>query len=90
MWLTDIRWILGYVDYVVVLLTGEKKMKNQLPDKVNFSLHFSDIQEIDDSLTNDEARQVLRLIAKKGAPFDSEFIYSWVDFFRTIQKHNKE
>jgi hypothetical protein len=60
-------------------------MKNQLPDSVNFRLHFTDIQEIDDSLTNDEARQILRLIARKGEAFDSEALYSWIDFFKASQ-----
>ena len=60
-------------------------MQNPLPDSVNFTLHFTDIQEIDDSLTNDEARQILRLIARKGEAFDSETLDSWIDFFKTNQ-----
>jgi hypothetical protein len=60
-------------------------MQNQLPDSVNFTLHFTDIQEIDDSLTNDEARQILRIIARKGEAFDSETLYSWIDFFKANQ-----
>ena len=60
-------------------------MQNQLPDSVNFTLHFTDIQQIDDSLTNDEARQILHLIARKGDPFDSEMLHSWIDYFKTIQ-----
>ena len=60
-------------------------MQNQLSDSVNFTLHFTDIQEIDDSLTNDEARQILRIIARKGEAFDSETLYSWIDCFKTIQ-----
>jgi hypothetical protein len=39
-------------------------MNKQLPDKISITWHFTDIQEIDDSLTNDEAREVLRLLAK--------------------------
>jgi len=65
-------------------------MQNQLPDFVKFELHFTDIQEIDDSLSDHEARQILQLIAKKGAPFDSETLYSWIDFFRVIQKYNED
>ena len=60
-------------------------MQNQLPDSVNFTLHFTDIQEIDDSLTNDEARQILRIIARKGEAFDSETLDSWIDFFKASQ-----
>jgi hypothetical protein len=60
-------------------------MKTTLPDSVNFTLHFTDIQEIDDSLTNDEARQILRIIARKGEAFDSETLDSWIDFFRASQ-----
>jgi hypothetical protein len=39
-------------------------MSKQLPDKISIHWHFTDIQEIDDSLTNDEARQILQLLAK--------------------------
>jgi hypothetical protein len=39
-------------------------MSKQLPDKISINWHFTDIQEIDDSLTNDEARQILQLLAK--------------------------
>lgn len=39
-------------------------MSKQLPDKISITWHFTDIQEIDDSLTNDEARQILQLLAK--------------------------
>jgi hypothetical protein len=63
-------------------LIKEPTMQNQLPDSVNFTLHFTDIQEIDDSLTNDEARQILQIIARKGEAFDSETLDSWIDFFR--------
>ena len=56
-----------------------------LADSVNFTLHFTDIQEIDDSLTNDEARQILQLIARKGEAFDSETLDSWIDFFKASQ-----
>lgn len=61
-------------------------MNNQLPDSVTFTLHFTDIQEIDDSLTNDEARKILRIIARKGEPFDSESIDSWIEYFKATQK----
>jgi len=61
-------------------------MNNQLPDSVTFTLHFTDIQEIDDSLTNDEARQILRIIARKGEAFDAESIDSWIEYFRAAQK----
>jgi hypothetical protein len=39
-------------------------MKNQLPDEITITWHFADIQEIDDTLTDDEARQVLQLLKK--------------------------
>ena len=61
---------------------------NNLPDEVTFTLHFTDIQQIDDSLTNDEAKQVLNLIRRKGEPFDTETIYSWIDFFHTCERLN--
>lgn len=33
--------------------------RTSLPDEISISWHFADIQEVDDSLTNDEARQIL-------------------------------
>jgi hypothetical protein len=39
-------------------------MINQLPDEITITWHFTDIQEIDDSLTDDEARQVLQMLKK--------------------------
>ena len=62
---------------------------NKLPDSVTFTLHFVDIQQIDDSLTNDEAREILQQIKKKGDPFDAESIYSWIDYYRMIQNCQK-
>ena len=56
----------------------------QLPDEASISLHFTDIQEIDDSLTNDEARQVLQLMIRKEDWFDTETINSWIHYFKSI------
>jgi len=55
---------------------------NHLPDEMTISLHFKDIQEIDDSLTNDEARQVLQLIADAGA--SNIDIKAWIKYFYSI------
>ena len=55
---------------------------NQLSDEITFTLHFTDIQDFDKSLTNDEARQILQIIKRKGEVFDSESIYTWIDFFK--------
>ena len=38
--------------------------RNLLPDSISIEWHFTDIQEIDDTLTNDEARKVLQLLKK--------------------------
>ena len=56
----------------------------QLPDEITIGLHFTDIQEIDDSLTNDEARQVLQLMFRKEDWFDTETINSWIKYFKSI------
>ncbi len=58
--------------------------RNLLPDEITIGLHFTDIQEIDDSLTNDEARQVLQLMFRKEDWFDTETINSWIDYFKSI------
>jgi hypothetical protein len=55
-----------------------------LPDEITIGLHFTDIQEIDDSLTNDEARQVLQLMFRKEDWFDTETINSWIKYFKSI------
>jgi len=57
---------------------------NYLPDEITIGLHFTDIQEIDDSLTNDEARQVLQLMIRKEDWFDTETINSWIHYFKSI------
>lgn len=54
----------------------------QLPDQITLSLHFTDLQEIDDTLTNDEARQVLQLIANAWAN-ENDF-KAWINYFKSI------
>ncbi len=39
-------------------------MNKQLPDEISITWHFTDIQEIDNQLTNGEARQILQLLKK--------------------------
>ena len=57
----------------------------QLPDEITISWHFTDVQEVDDSLTNMEARKVLQLIKHKhdaniGVNWDS--IEAWIEYFK--------
>ena len=54
---------------------------NYLPDEITISLHFTDIQALDDSLTTDEARQVLELIATTPGVID---IAAWIKYFKSI------
>jgi hypothetical protein len=59
----------------------------QLPDEITISWHFTDVQEVDDSLTNDEARQVLQLIKQNhdatiGVNFET--IEAWIDYFKSV------
>jgi len=56
----------------------------QLPDEISISLHFTDIQEVDDTLTNDEARQILQLMLRREDWFDRETIDSWISYFKLI------
>jgi hypothetical protein len=58
----------------------------QLPDEITISWHFTDVQEVDDTLTNDEARQVLQLIkdhhdANIGVNWET--IDAWIDYFQS-------
>jgi len=59
--------------------------RKQLSDEITISWHFTDIQEVDDTLTNDEAREILQLI-KNGHDanigINWEVIDSYIDFFR--------
>ena len=54
---------------------------NHLPDEITIKIHFTDIQEIDDSLTTDEARQVLELISTATGVID---IAAWIKYFKSI------
>lgn len=65
----------------------DRKME-QLPDEITISWHFTDVQEVDNTLTNEEARQILQLIKKNhdatiGVNWDS--IKAWIDYFNTIE-----
>ena len=65
---------------------GDQTM-TQLPDEIAIDWHFTDVQEIDESLTNDEARQVLQMIKQNhdrtiGISWDT--IEAWVDYFKSI------
>jgi hypothetical protein len=58
-----------------------------LPDEISISWHFADIQEVDNSLTNDEARQILQSIKNNhdaNIGINWEVIESWIDCFRNI------
>ena len=58
-----------------------------LPDEINISWHFTDIQEVDDTLTNDEARQILQLITEKhdaNIGVNWETIGAWIEYFKAI------
>jgi hypothetical protein len=59
----------------------------QLPDEVSITWHFTDVQEVDDSLTNDEARKVLKLLkdfhdSTVGINWDT--IQATIDYFKSI------
>jgi hypothetical protein len=65
---------------------GDQTME-QLPDQVmiKINLHFADIQEVDSSLTNDEARQILQIISDLDSSFiDKETIEAWINYFKSI------
>ena len=58
-----------------------------LPDEINISWHFTDVQEQDDTLTNDEARQILQLMKRNHDAtigINWEVIEAWIDYFRSI------
>jgi hypothetical protein len=59
----------------------------QLPDEISITWHFTDVQAVDDTLTNDEARQVLQLI-KSGhdatVGINWHTIQAWIGYFKCI------
>lgn len=60
---------------------------NQLADEISITWHFTDIQSVDDSLTNDEARQILQLIERNhdaNIGISWETIEAWINYFKTI------
>lgn len=57
---------------------------NYLPDEITVKLHFTEVQEIDDSLTNDEARQVLELMRTAYGKIDADQIKAWINYFKSI------
>ena len=60
-------------------------MLNQLPDEISINWHFTDIQSVDETLTNDEARQILQLIKRKhdaNIGINWETIEAWIDYFK--------
>ena len=60
---------------------------NQLADEISITWHFTDIQSVDDSLTNDEARQILQLIKNNhdaNIGISWETIKAWINYFKTI------
>jgi hypothetical protein len=67
----------------------EQTNMSKLPDKISISWHFTDVQEIDNTLTNHEARQVLQMM-KDG--YDANFgltwddVADWITYFKEITK----
>ena len=58
-----------------------------LPDEINISWHFTDVQEQDDTLTNDEARQILQLMQRNhdaNIGINRDVIDEWIRYFKTI------
>ena len=59
------------------------ELQTELPDEITISWHFTDVQEVDGTLTDDEARQVLNVI-KKGHDanigINWETIDIWIDY----------
>ena len=60
--------------------------RNLLPDSISIEWHFTDIQEIDDTLTNDEARQILQLLKKCH---DCNIGINWETIEATIDTFNR-
>lgn len=61
----------------------------QLPDEISITWSYEDVQGQDPTLTDDEARQVLKLM-KDGHDanigINWETIDAWIDYFKSIQE----
>jgi hypothetical protein len=63
------------------------ELQTELPDEIQISWHFTDVQEVDGKLTDDEARQVLQLLkdfhdATIGINWDT--IKATINYFKSI------
>jgi len=63
------------------------ELQTELPDEIQISWHFTDVQEVDGKLTDDEARQVLQLLkdfhdATVGINWDT--IKATISYFKSI------
>ena len=59
------------------------ELQTELPDEITISWHFTDVQEVDGTLTDDEARQVLNVIKKRhdaNIGINWETIDIWIDY----------
>lgn len=64
-------------------------MEEQLPDEIQITWHFADVQEVDATLTNDEARRILNLMkqyhdATTGINWGT--IEAWVSYFKSDRR----
>ena len=85
-----LEFLAGVVGFLVLwlflfllFLLWKGNAMNQSRDEITIKLHFTDIQEVDDSLTNDEARQVLELMASVNL-IDADDIKAWINYFKSI------
>ena len=64
------------------------ELQTELPDEITISWHFTDVQEVDGTLTDNEARQVLDLIKRNH---DAEIGVNWntIDAWIDYCKDNK-
>lgn len=63
------------------------KLQTQLPDEIQITWSYEDVQEQDSTLTDDEARQILQLIKKNhdaNIGVNWETIDAWIDYFKSI------
>ena len=59
------------------------ELQTELPDEITISWHFTDVQEVDGTLTDNEARQVLNVIKKQhdaNIGINWETIDIWIDY----------
>ena len=72
------------------MIVADEIIDKQLPDEISIIWSIEDIQYVDDSLSDNEARELLRLLKKyhdANVGINWEVIESMIDIYRSTMRH---